>query len=223
MWLFYRLQREWNSNTVGKDSFNRFRKVYPDRTYGYLDDSGRTGKQFQDEVGEVLENRTAKKSVDYIFRAELVEHCRNELIAGEFDAWDDYHSAKDGRFELGTALLELGWCDIELNINSAVDGHGRFINKIAPAYFICLKGKTEEGDEDWSPAGYIDDFGYKVCVDWGADNWKEQLEKDMFENLMKAVKRFDIKIDEPNWEGEGHAFDVFDRLMDMANHGFYSR
>lgn len=40
----------------------------------------------------------------------------------------------------------------------------------------------------------------------------------MFENLMKAVKRFDIKIDEPNWKGENHAFDVFDRFMELANH-----
>ena len=164
--------------------------------------------------------RKAKKRNDYLFYAESTEYFRDELIAGEYDFWDEYHSAKEGTFNRGAAYLELGWCDIELNINCAVDESGRYINKVVPAYFICVKGKPETGGEEWRPVGYIDDIGNTVKVDWAADDWKEQLEKDMLENLMIAAKRLDLKIDEPNWEDESHAFDAFDRLMDLVNQVF---
>ena len=156
----------------------------------------------------------AKERTDYDFRTHnaIVGYKNEVLIPKSFPWWCD-EAAVDGFAEWGIAVLELGWVDIELNVNAMCDDDGSgYINKPDITYFICVKGRVDENTTDWSDGGYLDDFGYVVNVDWEADNWMEQLEKDMFENLMKAVKEFDLKIDEPNWYGEDHYMDVFDRI-----------
>lgn len=150
----------------------------------------------------------AKARADYKFRLCGVNDFIHDLRTREFMNWTEYDK-RDGYFNYGTAVLEIGYVDIELNINAMCESEAYgYINQPDPCYFVCIKGYNN----DWCDAGYLDDFGYEVSVNWWADDWVEQLERDMFENLMKAVKEFDLKIDEPNWTSYGHEFDVFDRI-----------
>ena len=151
----------------------------------------------------------AKAKSDYKFRLNGIQDYIHTLKNNKFDDWSEYDEHY-GFYEYGTAVLEIGYADIELNINTRPNANGTgYINKPYPCYFMCVKGFNN----GWCDAGYLDDIGdYPVCVNWAASDWVEQLERDMFENFMKAVREFDIKIDEPNWLDVGHEFDVFDRL-----------
>ena len=151
----------------------------------------------------------AKARDDYKFKLNGVEDFIHDLKTGEFMNWTEYDE-RDGYFNYGEAILEIGYADIELNIETMCNGDGTgYINQPDPCYFMCVKGFNN----GWCDAGYLDDIGdYPVCVNWSASDWVEQLERDMFENFMKAVREFDIKIDEPNWLDVDHEFDVFDRL-----------
>lgn len=160
----------------------------------------------------------AKARDDYKFRLNGVESFLHDLRTGEFMNWTDADK-RDGYFNYGMAVLEIGNVDIELNINAMCSDDGfDYINQPDPCYFMCVKGTgTEKLEvaiyyEYWNDAGYLDNFGYEVSVNWWADDWIEQLERDMFENLMKAVKEFDLKIDEYNFVGERHQWDVFNKL-----------
>jgi hypothetical protein len=152
---------------------------------------------------------------EYKFICDRVGSFRQELINGKFSAWDEYAEI-NGSFDYGVAVFEMGYVDIELNICAMCneDGTG-YVNKLDPAYFICVKGFNG----DWCDAGYLDDFGYVVNVDWAAEDWREQLKKDMFYNLMRAVKEFDLKIECPNWTEQGHEWDVFDRIHGIKKEG----
>ena len=75
-----------------------------------------------------------------------------------------------------------------------------------------IKGTDNDGEELWGDGGYLDDFGYVVSVNWQSDDWAIELERDMFNNLMKAVQQFNINIDEPNFNGTSHSFDMFDKI-----------
>lgn len=150
----------------------------------------------------------AKARNDYKFRLNGVQTFLHDLKTGEFMNWTELDK-RDGYFNYGMAVLEIGNVDIELNINAMCSDDGYdYINQPDPCYFACVKGYNG----DWCDAGYLDNFGYEVSVNWWADDWVEQLERDMFENLIKAVKEFDLKVDEPNWTEYGHEFDVFDRI-----------
>lgn len=155
----------------------------------------------------------AKERKDYDFRIHnAIVGYRKELIDRSFSWWCE-EVENNGVAEWGIAVLEIGWVDIELNIGVMCNDDGTgYINKPDPVYFICVKGRPTSNETGWCDGGYLDNFGYVVNVDWSSDNWLEQLEKDMFDNLMKAVKEFNLKIDEPNWEGVEHEFDVFDRI-----------
>ena len=152
--------------------------------------------------------KEAKARDDYKFKLCGVNDFIHDLRTGEFMNWTEYDNI-DGYFNYSQAVLEIGFVDIELNINAMCDDEGfGYENQPDPCYFVCVKGYNG----DWCEAGYLDDFGYEVSVNWAATNWVEQLERDMFESLMKAVKEFDLKIDEPNWNEPHHEFDVFDRI-----------
>ena len=160
----------------------------------------------------------AKARDDYKFRLNGVQSFLHDLRTGEFMNWTDFDK-RDGYFNYGMAVLEIGNVDIELNINAMCSDDGcDYINAPDPCYFLCVKGTGTENlevaiyFEYWNDAGYLDNFGYEVSVNWWADDWIEQLERDMFENLMKVVKEFDLKIDEYNFVGEEHQWDVFNKL-----------
>ena len=150
----------------------------------------------------------AKARPDYNFTLCGVNDFIHDLKTGEFMNWTEYNKV-DGYFNNGMAVLKIGYVDIELNIGAMCDDEGiEYINQPDPCYFVCVKGYNG----DWCDAGYLDDFGYEVNVNWYATDWAEQLERDMFENLMRAIKEFDLKVDEPNWTEDGHEFDTFDRI-----------
>lgn len=179
--------------------------------------------QEEREVGMTFEE--IKKRSDYRFVVQdwFIENNLEELRRGKFNFWTEWRE-KDGVHEGGLAFLECGWIDVELNISCDFDDNGKGINKPVASYFCCVKGRyvDEEEDDDefrstgWGNAGYLDDFGYEVNVDWKADNWKEQLERDMFIKLSMFMREFDLKFDEPNWRGIDAEFDVFDRIHGIS-------
>lgn len=152
----------------------------------------------------------AKKREDYKFTTNYVGFYLPEIREGCFDSWNEYDE-ENGVFAHGVAVLEIGFADIELNIGAESSGD-KYVNKIITDYYLCVKG-GENGDE-WSEAGYPGDSwpGYEVNVDWNADNWKDQLEQDMFNKLMKAAEQFGIKLDEPNWNDNADEFRLFDKI-----------
>lgn len=151
--------------------------------------------------------KEARKRADYRFWTNTIEELRHQIIKGEFFYFDDYDE-KNGVFEIGTACLEIGCVDIELNVCSDGDDD-KYFDKPTTSYFLCVKG-IENGDLSWGQGGYLDDFGIDVDVDWTDPEWRKNLERDMFEKLMAAVEMFDLKVDEPNWIGD--EFAVFDRI-----------
>ena len=80
------------------------------------------------------------------------------------------------------AILENGYVDIEANF---------FMNKnYEPVIDFCICVKYSEQVEDWGTDGFYHDV---VCndillTDFTKDNWKEQLEKEMFDKLDKYCK-----------------------------------
>ena len=158
----------------------------------------------------------AKKRSDYRFGIYELEWLIPEIRNGKFNNWDDNCDGVDGRFYNGTAVLEIGWIDIEVNITSdCKEEDGSYINKVYVSYFSCVKGKTDIFETGWCDVGYLDCFGYDVEVDWSSKDWMDQLERDMFDKLVAFCEKYDVKIDEPNFDnsdGESHEWDVFDRL-----------
>lgn len=100
---------------------------------------------------------------------------------------------EDGERYIGVAVLEIGYIDIEVNVMT----EEQVSRKPHPGdktpvidYFICLK------NDKWESEGYLD---YNIQVDWNADDWKEQLEKDMFQALDEYVKKHGFHYDQPNY------------------------
>lgn len=123
----------------------------------------------------------AKQRNDYKFSLNgienLIEDIRNNCMKNLYENGDGYR---------GAAVLEIGYVDVEVNIYS----YRQCILNADPEdqtplidYFTCLK--RGENNDDWESAGYLD---YSLNVDWNANNWEEQLEKDMFKALNEYVK-----------------------------------
>ena len=133
----------------------------------------------------------AKEREDYSFSLNevenLIEDIRNNYMKDLYENGDGYR---------GAAVLEIGYVDIELNIytyGQCILGASSKNKTPLLDYFTCLKHGT--ADDDWESDGYID---YSLNVDWKADNWKEQLEKDMFTALDCYVKNNDYSYDHAN-------------------------
>ena len=96
---------------------------------------------------------------------------------------------------VGAAMLEIGYLDIELNIFSEaqVTTLPEKKDDLSPVldYFVCVK--DEHGD--WVNDGYLE---HPVAVDWNAEDWKEQLEQDMFGALDIYAKEKGYSYDGPN-------------------------
>lgn len=142
------------------------------------------------------------------FWCDHVEFWLDEIRNGKLSEWDPVN----GTFHICLAMLEYDWIDIELNLQSGCNGYDGYTNQAELSYFCCVKGIRDNKTEDWSDAGYLDDYGYEVEVDWNADDWPEQLKRDMAAKLKEFAERFGLHYDKPNWIGDAHDFDVFDRL-----------
>lgn len=104
---------------------------------------------------------------------------------------------ENGNPIIGTAVLESGYLDIELNIHSVaqttLDDAERENYTPVCSYFCCVK--HGDSDDDWESFDYID---APVNVDWKTDNWKEQLEKDMVVTLYKYAFEKGLSFDHAN-------------------------
>lgn len=133
----------------------------------------------------------ARRRSDYKFTLNeiesLIDDIRSNYMKGLEENGDGYR---------GAAVLEIGYVDIEVNIytyaqcviNADPEDHTPLID-----YFTCLKHGDK--DEDWESDGYLD---YSLNVDWNSNNWKEQLERDMFKALDMYVKASDYSYDHAN-------------------------
>ena len=119
----------------------------------------------------------AKQRNDYKFTLneieDLIEDIRNNYMKNLYENGDGYR---------GAAVLELGYVDVEVNIyteEQIARSDDRVGNKTPVIdYFTCLK--HGDNKDDWESDCYLD---YNLNVDWNADNWREQLERDMFAAL----------------------------------------
>ena len=143
----------------------------------------------------------AKKRNDYKFAIDMTPETYEWLIKSmtysehEDEFKEQYENAGPDK---GVAVLEIGYIDIELNITA-----------YGAEYFICVN-TGENGDPlyDWQSVGYVDDLFYGIAdpgwkyvdVDFSATNWKEQLERDMFETLDYVVEQTQWTYNRPNEE-----------------------
>lgn len=96
----------------------------------------------------------------------------------------------------GIAGMEIGYVDVEINMYSAAQCRNNAREyDMTPIieYFCCVK--FGDGDEDWESNEYLD---YTPKVDWKSDDWKEQLETDMFKALDEYVNKNNLSYDKPN-------------------------
>ena len=139
------------------------------------------------------------KEMTFKFNHEIDETLRQELANGKLTgtnaqsaSWCDLR---------GVAMLELGFLDIEMNINT-LDREEDSLEETVPIcdYFICVK--HGEDAFDWESFGYADDYigdDGVAHVDWAAEDWEEQLFRDMLNSLAKfaqvANERHDVPAD----------------------------
>lgn len=128
----------------------------------------------------------AKQRSDYKFTLNGIENCidgiRHNWMEDMIENGDPYR---------GIVVMEVGFVDIEVNIFTE-EQIGNTSGGKAPVigYFVCVKG-----EEEWRSDDYTEDL---VQVDWNADNWVEQLERDMFKSLDKYVAEKGYSYDHAN-------------------------
>lgn len=143
------------------------------------------------------------------FDTSNIEFYLNEIRNGKLSEFDPVN----GTFHLGIAVLEYDWIDVELNLQSASEPEGDgYTCTPETSYFCCVKGTGDNGEAYWMDAGYLDDCGYDVEVDWSADDWCVQLRNDMERKLKAFADRFGLKYNMPNFDGREHEWDVFDKI-----------
>lgn len=140
-----------------------------------------------------MDLKTAKTRNDYRFTLNGIDEGRAILE----DLRNGVMTYLTERSEplIGAAVLEIGYLDIELNIFSEaqVTTLPEKKDDLSPVldYFVCVK--DEHGD--WVSDGYLE---HPVEVDWKAEDWKEQLERDMFETLDAYAQEKKYSYDGPN-------------------------
>lgn len=103
---------------------------------------------------------------------------------------------ENGDGYMGVAVLETGYIDIEVNIYThaqCVIGADPCDQRPLISYFVCIK--RGDSKDDWESDGYLD---RDPNINWMADDWKEQLEKDMFEALNEYVINTEYSYNKPN-------------------------
>ena len=80
------------------------------------------------------------------------------------------------------AILENGYVDIEANFYMD--------EELKPVIDFCICAKFGEEDNDWDTDDFYHDVVYDdtSITDFTKENWKEQLEKEMFDKLDKYCK-----------------------------------
>lgn len=128
----------------------------------------------------------AKQRSDYKFTLNGIENC----IDGIRHNWMD-DMLENGDPYRGIVVMEVGFVDIEVNIFTEEQIGNTSGGKVPViGYFVCVKGEKE-----WRSDDYTED---PVQVDWNADNWVEQLERDMFKSLDKYVAEKGYSYDHAN-------------------------
>lgn len=132
----------------------------------------------------------AKKRKDYSFTLNGIETVIDLIRKGRMDGFTEYTEPMRG-----AAVMEVGYVDIEVNIFSEaqVTALKQKKNDLSPVidYFCCLK----RSDGKWFSDNYLD---RTVRVDWAADDWQEQLERDMFAALDEYVQANGYSYDHGN-------------------------
>ena len=133
----------------------------------------------------------AKRRPDYEFClnniTDLIKQIRNNYMEDLEENSDPYQ---------GIATLIIGYVDIEVNLftrEQCIQGANKGDRRPVIDYFVCVK--WGEGDNDWESDNYL---GHSLYVDWNADDWQEQLEKDMFCALDRYVIANGYSYDHPN-------------------------
>lgn len=137
---------------------------------------------------EVITLEEAKRRDDYVFSAAELEPIVPELRKNWLESFSE-----NGDPLRGCAVLEIGFIDVEVNIYSK-EQEGKSGDKTPDiGYFCCIR--TSNDDASWVSDDYID---YKPSVDWNSDDWKEQLEQDMFKALSMYAKKRCYNFNKPN-------------------------
>ena len=133
----------------------------------------------------------AKRRDDYRFRLNgienLIDEIRNNCMKGLYPENEPY---------LSEAVLEIGYMDVEVNIyaycqcSEKADPDDK---RPAIDYFTCIK--TGDGDYDWDLGEYLN---RDIRVNWNADDWVDQLGRDMFEALDEYVNKKGYSYDHAN-------------------------
>ena len=140
-----------------------------------------------------------------MFSLDISESIRGQIISGRLYAKE---SAEAARCDIGAiAKLELGYVDIELNLEAS--GWHEYGDECAPSlrYFICVDTGETWGimgfDVDsWVSYDYADsrlpDEDAHANIDWAAENWEELLFQDMLDSLLKFVRLDGLHVLSPN-------------------------
>lgn len=149
-----------------------------------------------------------KARPDYKFEVNGLEFLIPEIRRGAFNQFYPEY----GRFELGVTTLEVGYLALDVNVTSCESNEdGDYTNKPVVSYFLCVKGNYGKSNEYWGDGGYMDDVGFETEVDFNRDNWKEQLEEDMVNKLIKIAETYSLKSDSPNFTRDDY-FRIFDKI-----------
>lgn len=137
----------------------------------------------------------------YKFNCSYLDTYRNEIINRKLENVNE----ENGFAAWGVAVLEMEWIDIELNLSAVYsEADETYTSEPDLSYFICLRGLDNFNCPDWISAGYIDHL-FPVTVDFAADDWKEKLEKEMYDVLQKVIEKYGFKTNEPNFHGDYEA------------------
>ena len=141
-----------------------------------------------------MDFQTAKRTPGYRYRG-MSERVRDQIVAGKMDM---LYGAQEPI--IAEAMLEIGYLDLELNITTPeISSREPADGDITPIveYFCCAKDSY-----DWWMDGYIadniDSENCKVNVDFAADDWQEQLERDMFDTLVWYAEQCGFSFNKPN-------------------------
>lgn len=139
------------------------------------------------------------------FSTAISESLRGQFISGRLYAKE---SAEAARCDIGAvAKLELGYVDIELNLETS--GWHEYGDECVPSlrYFICVDTGETCGNawfdvDSWVSYDYADsrlpDEDANANIDWAAEDWEELLFQDMLDSLLKFVRLDGLHVLSPN-------------------------
>lgn len=134
----------------------------------------------------------AKQRNDYKYMLNGIEDCIEKIRNNWME--DMY---EDGEPQRDIAVLRIGYVDVEVNLftEEQITRYDDQIGNKTPVidYFVCIK--YGENDDEWESDNYLD---YQLKVNWNADDWVAQLERDMFEALDEYVNKKGYSYDHAN-------------------------